>query len=65
MKASSKHPRVKSSIGDASKPASSGDLTAKEYVDLTAVEDPSSSTSSDSSLHAMLDTVMTVQVVHG
>ena len=34
-------------------------------MDLTAIVDPLPSTSSDSSLRAMLDTVLIVQVVHG
>ena len=58
LKDSSKCPRVQSSIGDPS-----GDPTAEEYVDPTAAMDPPPSTSSDSSLRAMLDTVMTVQAV--
>ena len=63
LKASSKHPRVESSTCDASRPPPSGDPTAEEYVDPTAAMDPPPSTSSDSSLRAMLDTVMTVQAV--
>ena len=65
MKASSKRPRVESSSGAAPPPSSSGDPTAKEYVDLTAVVDPLPSTSGDSSIRSMLDTVMTIQVAHG
>ena len=34
-------------------------------MDLTATADPPPSASSNSSLHAMLDTVLTIQVVHG
>ena len=34
-------------------------------MDLTAIVDPLPSTSSDSSLRAMLDTVLTVQASHG
>ena len=63
LKASSKRPRVKSSIDDASQPPPSGDPSTKAYVDPTAAMDPPPSTSSDSSLRAMLDTVMTVQAV--
>ena len=65
MKASSKRPRVESSTGDASRPPSSGDPSAEEYVDPTTTIDPSPSSSSDSSIQSMLDTVMTVQAMHG
>ena len=65
MKASSKRPRVESSTGDASRPPSSGDPSAEEYVDPTTTIDPSPSSSSDSSIRSMLDTVMTVQAAHG
>ena len=64
MKDSSKCPRVESSTGDASRPPLSGDPTAEEYVEPTVAMDPPPSTSSDSSLRAMLDTVMTVQAAH-
>ena len=65
LKASSKCPRVESSIGDASRPPPSGDLTAKVYVDPTVAVDSPSSSSSDSSLRSMLDRVMTIQAAHG
>ena len=65
LKASSKRPRVKSSIDDASQPPPSGDPSTDAYVDPIAVVDPPPSTSSTSSLRAMLDTVMTVQATHG
>ena len=66
IRASSKRPRVKSSSGvPPPPPPFSGDLTADAYVDLTAVVDPLPSTSNDSSIRCMLDTVMTVQVTHG
>ena len=66
MRASSKCPRVESSSGVAPPlPPSSGDPTAEEYVDLTAAVDPPPSTSGDSSIQSMLDTVMTVQTAHG
>ena len=56
MKASSKRPRVESSLGVASPPPhSSSDSTADEYVDLT----PPPSTLDDSIIRHMLDTVMT------
>ena len=64
MKVSSKHPRVESSTGDASRPPPSGNPTVEEYVDPTAAMDPPPSTSSDFSLRAMLDTIMTVQAAH-
>ena len=64
FRASSKRPRVKSSTGNASRPPS-GDPSAKTYVDPTTIVDPPPSTSGDSSLRSMLDTVMTVQAVHG
>ena len=65
MKTSSKCPRVESSIGAASQPPSSGDPIAEEFVDPTAAVDPLPSSSSDSSIRSMLDTVMTVQAAHG
>ena len=65
IRASSKRPRVKSSSGVPPPPPFSGDLTADAYVDLTAVVDPLPSTSNDSSIRCMLDTVMTVQATHG
>ena len=65
LKASSKCPRVESSTGDASQPPSFGDLSVEEFVDPTVVVDPPPSTSSDSSLCGMLDTVITVQATHG
>ena len=66
MRASSKRLRVESSSGVAPpSPSSSSDLTADAYIDPTVAAAPSPSTSDDSSIHRMLDTVMTVQVVHG
>ena len=65
MKASSLCSRVESSTSDASRPPPSGDPSTETYVDPTAVVDLPSSTSSDSSLRAMLDTVMIVQAAHG
>ena len=66
MRASSKHPRVESSSGVAPHPPpSSGDPTADMYVDPTAAADPPPSTSDDSSIRSMLDTIMTVQAAHG
>ena len=47
---------VESSTSDASRPPPSIDPSAEAYVDPTAVVDPPPSTSSDSSLRAMLIT---------
>ena len=60
MKVSSKRPRVKSSTGNAPQPSSLGDPTAKEYVDHTAAVHPPPSSSGDSSIQSMLDTVVTI-----
>ena len=65
LKASFKCPRVESSTGDASRAPPSGDPSIEAYVDPTAIADPPPSTSSTSSLHAMLDTVITVQEMQG
>ena len=65
LKASSKHPRVESSAGDASRAPPFGDPFAEAYVDPTSTVDPPLSTSSDSSLRSMLDTVLTIQAAHG
>ena len=65
LKVSSKRPYVKSSTGDASRAPPSSDPSAEAYVDPTVVAVPPSSTSSDSFLRAMLDTVLIVQASHG
>ena len=65
LKASSKCPKVESSTGDASRHSPSVDPFAETYVDPTATVDPPPSTSSDLSLQRMLDTIMTIQAVHG
>ena len=65
MRASFKRPRVESSLGVAPPPPSSGDPITEEYTDPTAAIDPSSSTSGDSSIWRMLDTIMTVQAAYG
>ena len=65
MKASSKHPRVESSSSVASHPPSSNDPTAKEFVNPTATIYPPPSTSGDSNIRSMLDTVITIQAAHG
>ena len=62
MKASS---RRKSSTGDASQPPLFGDLSVEAYVDHTVAVDPPPSTSSDFSLRAMLDNILTIQAAHG
>ena len=61
LKASSKLSRVESSIGDGSWPPPSSDPFAEAYVYPTTNMDPPPSTSSNSSLCSMLNTVMTVQ----
>ena len=60
MRASFKRPRVESSSGVAPCPPPSGDPTVDAYVDPTTTADPPPSTSDDSSICHMLDTVMTV-----
>ena len=67
MRVSSKRPRVESSSGapPPPPPSSSGDLATDEFVDLIAAAAPPPSTSDDSSIHRMLDIVMTIQVAHG
>ena len=59
MKASSKRPRVESSIG-ASRPPTFGEPTVEEFVDPTVAVEPSTSSSSDDSILSTLDTIMTV-----
>ena len=63
LKASFKCPRVEFSLGASMPP--SGDPIAEEYVDPTTAVDPPPSSSSNSSIRSMLDTVMTVQAAHG
>ena len=66
MRASSKRPRVESSLGVAPPPPppSSGDPTIDEYVDPTTAVAPQPSTSDDSSIRRMLDTGITIQMAH-
>ena len=64
LEASFKRPKVESSTGDASRPPSSGEPSSETYIDPTATVDPPPSTSGDSSLQSMLDTVMIVQTAH-
>ena len=69
MRESFKCPRVKSSSGVASLPPpppfSTGDLVADAYIDPTAAAAHPPSTSDDSDIRCMLETVMTVQAAHG
>ena len=65
MRASSKRPRVESSGVAPPSPSSIGDIMAEEFVDPTATAVPPPSTSDDSDIRHMLETVMTIQVAHG
>ena len=49
----------------ASRPSTSGDPTAEEFVDPTATVEPLASSLSDDSIRSMLDTVMIIQATHG
>ena len=61
MRASSKCPSVESSPGVIPPPLSStGDPSAEVYVDPTATAAPPPSTSDDSNIRRMLETVMTI-----
>ena len=64
MRANSKCHRVESS--DVTPPPSSsiGDTTAEEFVDPAAAIPPPS-TSADSDIRRMLETIMTIQAAHG
>ena len=65
MRASSKRPKVESSLGVAPPPPSSlVDPTTEAYVDLTVATTSPPSTSNDSSIRRMLDTIKTVQAAH-
>ena len=65
MRASSKRLRVETSGVAPPLPFSIGDTTAEESVDLAATAVPPPSTSDDSDIRHMLETVMTVQATHG
>ena len=66
MRTNSKRPNVKSFSSVAPPlPPSLGDPTAEKYVDPTTAVDTPPSTSGDSSIRSMLDTVMTVQAAYG
>ena len=65
MRASSKLPKVEPS-NVAPPPSSTGDTTAKEFVDPpTVITVPPPSTSIDLDIRRILETVMTVQATHG
>ena len=65
MRAKSKRPRVESSSVAPPPPSSIGDTTVEESVDPAAATVPPPFTSNDSDIRHMLETVMTVQAVHG
>ena len=69
MRASSKCPRVDSFSSGAPPPPpppfSIGDPAADAYVDSTAAIVPLPSTSDDSNISCMLETIMTIQADHG
>ena len=65
LKASSKHPRVESSTGDASRGPPTGNPTAEDFVDPTAAVDPPLFTSSSSFMRTMLEMCLIVQAAHG
>ena len=65
MRASFKCLRVESSTCATTQPPSSGVPTAVAYVNSIAIVGPLTSTSGDSSIQSMLDTIMTIQVAHG
>ena len=71
MRASSKCPRVDSSSSGAPPPppppplSTSGDPAANAYIDPTAAAIPPPSTSDDSGIRHMLETVMTIQAAYG
>ena len=64
LKGSSKRLRIESSTS-ASRPPTSSDATAEEFVDPIVAVEPLASSSSDSFIRSMLDTVMTIQAAHG
>ena len=65
MKASSKCPRVENSGVAPPPPSSTGDTMATEFVDPATADVPPPSTSDDSDIRHMLETVMTIQAAHG
>ena len=65
MRASSKHPRDEPSGVIPLPPTSTGDTSAKAFVDPVAAAVPPPSTSDDFYIRHTLETVMTVQAIHG
>ena len=66
MIASSKRPKVESSGVAPPPPFSTGDIIAKESIDLAAATTvPPPSTSDDSYIRRILEIVMTIQAAHG
>ena len=65
MRASSKCPRVEPSGVVPHSPSCTSDTMAEEFVDPAAADVPSPSTSDDSNIRRMLETVMTIQAAHG
>ena len=65
MRESSKHPRVEPSSVTPPPSSSTGDTTAEEPIDPAATNVPSPSTSDDSDIRCMLETVTTIQVAYG
>ena len=66
MRASSKRPKVESSGVAPPPPSSTNDTFAEASVDLAAAAAiPPPSTSDDLDIHRMLESIMTVQAVHG
>ena len=66
MRASSNRPRVETSGVAPPPPSSTGDTTTKDFVDPAATTDvPPTSTSDDSDIRRMLETVMIVQAAYG
>ena len=67
MRASSKCPRVEFSGAAPLPPSSTGDTSAEAFVDPAVAVDavPPPSTSDDSDICCMLETIMIVQAAHG
>ena len=65
MRASSRRPKVETSGVAPPPPSSTSDPTAGESVDHAAATVLPPSTSNDSDIRRMLETVMTVQAAHG
>ena len=65
MRASSKRPRVETFGVAPPPPSSAGATSTKASVDPIAATIPPPSTSNDSNIRCMLETVMTVQMAYG